>query len=300
MKLNELLDESADEKLDEILNLIGAGLGLAARGAGTVLRGANTGKQVIQHVGSRIAPTMASSTAKASRKLKDMGIDPNSSWLNTKWRNLLASQIQRKGMKAFKASEAAAYENGKIAANYVSDLGLKAFGAATLAYDLAQYYQARQAAEEKYADDPAKLDQALNELNTGLVASIFLPGVIGLAGKLTSKVVGSIIGKVASPRAGAMVKHWGGMVSKVGEAAAMGIFRTEAGNKLLAQALANISVGAGIGDDILNGIKKLMNMAGNALASLLPLPLRIAATGKWLPNEMDKEKIEPNSKKSSD
>ena len=302
MKINEFLNESDNEKLDEILGtvlgLAGSGLGLAAKGAGAVLRGANTGKQVVQQVGRRVAPTKAGSTAKATSRLQDMGIDPTNSWLNSKWRDLLAWQIQRKGMKAFKAGQAAAYENGKIAANLVSDLGLKAFGAATLSYDLYQYYQARQAAEEQYANDPEKLDQALTELNTGLIASVFLPGVIGGVGKLTSKAVGAIIGKVASPRAGAMVKYWGTMVSKGGEAAAMGIFRTDAGKKWLAEALANVSVGAGIGEAIMDKFRKLIGMAGDALSSLIPLPLRIAATGKWLPNEMDKEKIasEPEKK----
>jgi len=300
MKINEFLNESDNEKLDEllgtVLGLAGSGLGLAAKGAGAVLRGANTGKQVVQQVGRRAAPTMAGSTAKATRQLQNIGVDTNS-WLNSKWRDLLAWQIQRKGMKAFKAGQAAAYENGKIAANLVSDLGLKAFGAATLAYDLSQYYQARQAAEEQYANDPEKLDQALTELNTGLIASVFLPGVIGGVGKMTSKAVGAIIGKVASPRAGAMVKYWGTMVSKGGEAAAMGIFRTDAGKKWLAEALANVSVGAGIADSVLDGLKKLIGMAGDALSSLIPLPLRIAATGKWLPNDMDKEAPEPAPEK---
>jgi hypothetical protein len=292
MKINEFLHESENEKLDEllgtVLGLAGSGLGMAAKGAGAILKGANTGKQVVQQVGRRVAPTKAASTAKATRQLQDIGVNTNS-WLNSRWRDLLAWQIQRKGMKAFKAGQAAAYENGKIAANLVSDLGLKIFGAASLAYDISQYYQARQAAEEKYANDPEKLDQALNELNTGLITSVFLPGIIGGVGKMTSKAVGAIIGKVASPRAGAMVKYWGGMIAKGGEVAAMGIFRTEAGKKWLAEALANVSVGAGIADSIMDSLKKLMGMAGDALASLLPLPLRIAATGKWLPNEMDRE-----------
>jgi hypothetical protein len=303
MKINEFLNESDNEQLDEILGtvlgLAGSGLGLAAKGAGAILRGANTGKQVVQQVGRRVAPTKAGSTAQATRRLQDMGIDPTNSWLNSKWRDLLAWQIQRKGMKAFKAGQAAAYENGKIASNLVSDLGLKGFGAATLAYDLYQYYHARQAAEEKYANDPEKLDQALTELNTGLIASVFLPGIIGGVGKMTSKAVGAIIGKVASPRAGAMVKYWGTMVSKGGEAAAMGIFRTDAGKKWLAEALANVSVGAGIGEAIMDKLRKLIGMAGDALLSLVPLPLRIAATGKWLPNEMDKEKITPEPEKKA-
>jgi len=311
MKINELLDTSQIEDLDEsLLGLLGTGVGLAARGAGALLKGSKTGKQALQAVGRRVAPTMAASTGKADRILRSAGVD-TSTWLNSKWRDVLAWQIQRKGMKAFKAGQAAAYENGKIATNLVSDLGLSAFGLATLAYDLTSYYHTRQALQEKYANDPDKLDQALNELNVGMVASVFLPRVVGTLGKMTSKVVGSIIGKVAGPRAGAFTKFWGGMVAKAGEASAMAIFRSDAGKKWLADSLAFVSTGIGVASKLLSALGDLIKAAGGVISDLFntlfdnPNLISIGVAGKWLPSGMgdklpwqkDKDKEEPTPAK---
>jgi hypothetical protein len=260
MKINEFLNESDNEKLDELLGTALGLAGLAAKGAGALLKGSKTGKQVIQQVGRRVAPTKAGSTAKATSRLQDMGIDPTNSWLNSKWRDLLAWQIQRKGMKAFKAGQAAAYENGKIAVNVVTDLGLSGFGMATLAIDISQYYLARQALEEKYANDPEKLNQALNELNVSTVASIIAPRIIGTVGKMSSKVVGAIVGKVAGPKAGAVTKFWGGILAKTGEAGAMAFFRTtDAGKKWLANALSYVTMGIGTAQGLIKDFMELFS-----------------------------------------
>lgn len=309
MKINELLNESDNEQLDEILGTL---LGLGARGigklGGALLKGSKTGKQAMQAVTHRVAPAMAASTSKADRILRTSGVD-TSTWLNSKWRDVLAWQIQRKGMKAFKLSQAAAYENGKISANLVSDLGLTGFGLATLAYDLSSYYHTRQALEEKYANDPDKLDQALIELNVGTVASVFLPRVIGSLGKMTSTTVGAIIGKIAGPRAGAFTKFWGGMVAKVGEATAMAIFRSDAGKKWLADSLAFVSAGIGTASKLISALGNLIEAAGGVISDIFntligsPNLLSIGAAGKWLPSSMDeslprqKVKAEPTPAK---
>jgi len=293
MKINELLNESDNEQLDEILGTL---LGLGARGigklGGALLKGSKTGKQAVQAVTHRVAPTMAASTGKADRILRGAGID-TSTWLNSKWRDVLAWQIQRKGMKAFKLSQAAAYENGKIAANLVGDLGLSGFGLATLAYDLTSYYHTRQVLEEKYANDPDKLNDELASLNVSTVASIFLPRVVGSLGKMSSGVVGAIIGKVAGPRAGAITKFWGGTIAKVGEASAMAIFRSDAGKKWLADSLAFISAGIGSASKIISALGDLFKAAGGVIGDLFntllgnPNLISIGVAGKWLPSGMD-------------
>lgn len=294
MKINEFLNESDNEKLDELLG-IGTALGLAARGIGALTRGSTTGKQAIQAVGNTVAPTKFSSTRSATRMLRSAGIDTND-WLNSTWRNLLARQIQRKGMKAFKASQAAAYENGKIAANLVSDLGLKVVGLATLAYDLTSYYLARQAIQETYANDPDRLNHELNSLNVSTVASLFLPRVAGTVLKMSSKGIAAIIGKVAGPKAGAITKFWGGIVAKSGEAAAMAIFRTDAGKQWLAQALAHVTLGIDSADGVITafgnllgaGAKMVTGIANTALGGSDDDPnlFTIGLSGKWLPSEL--------------
>jgi len=300
MKINEFLNESDNEQLDELLGL---GLGLAARGigklGGALLRGSSTGRQAIQSVGRRVAPTMAGSMSKADHILQRAGID-TSTWLNSKWRDVLAWQIQRKGMKAFKAGQAAAYNNGKIAANIVSDLGLKGFGLATLAYDLTSYYHTRQALEEKYANDPERLDQELTSLNVSTVASLFLPRVVGSVGRLGSKAVGAIIGKIGGPLAGAKFKYWGGMVAKLGEAGAMAYFRSDKGKQWLADALAFVTLGIGtasgiisaLGDVLGVGVDMATGLAKAALGSDGDDPdlISIGLAGKWLPSMMNDKK----------
>jgi hypothetical protein len=285
MKINELLNESDNEQLDEIL---GAALGLAARGAGALLRGSSTGAQALQAV-RRTAPTMAGSTRAATSILQRAGVD-TSTILNSKWRDILAWQIQRKGMKAFKAGQAAAYENGNIALNKLTDLGLHTTGLITSGIELSQYFQVRQALQEKYADDPDKLDEELNSLNVTTVGSLFLPRVIGSVGRLSSKAVGGIIGAVSrSPRAGAVVKQWLGMAAKMGETAAMVAFRTtDAGKKWLAEALAFISLGIGTASSILD---TLIDIIGGGLGTLAGLAsgkepdlISIGMAGKWLPS----------------
>jgi hypothetical protein len=283
MKINELLNESENEKLDEIL---GATLGLAAKGVGALLRGSSTGAQTLQAV-RRTAPTMAGSTRAATSILQRAGVDTNT-WLNSKWRDLLARQIQKKGMKAFKQGQAAAYENSNIALNKLTDIGLHTTGLITSGIELTQYFQVRQALQEKYADDPDKLDEELNSLNVTTVGSLFLPRVIGSVGRLSSKAVGGIIGAI-SPRAGAVAKQWLGMAAKMGETAAMVAFRTtDAGKKWLAEALAFISLGIGTASSILD---TLIDIIGGGLGTLAGLAsgkdpdlISIGMAGKWLPS----------------
>jgi hypothetical protein len=283
MKINELLNESENEKLDEIL---GATLGLAAKGVGALLRGSSTGAQTLQAV-RRAAPTMAGSTRAATSILQRAGVD-TSTILNSKWRDILAWQIQRKGMKAFKRGQAAAYENSNIALNKLTDLGLHTTGLITSGIELSQYFQVRQALQEKYADDPAKLDEELNSLNVTTVGSLFLPRVIGTVGRLSSKAVGGIIGAI-SPRAGAVAKQWLGMAAKMGETAAMVAFRTtDAGKKWLAEALAFISLGIGTASSILDTLIDLVGGGLGILAGLAsgkdPDLITIGMAGKWLPS----------------
>jgi hypothetical protein len=299
MKINEFLNESDNEQLDELLGL---GLGLAARGigklGGALLRGSTTGRQTIKSLGPSVAPTMAGSMSRADRVLQRAGID-TSTWLNSKWRDVLAWQIQRKGMKAFKAGQSAAYENGKIAANIVSDLGLKGFGLATLAYDFTSYYHTRQALQEKYADDPDRLDQELTSLNVSTVASLFLPRVVGSVGRLSSKAVGAIIGKV-SPLAGAKVKYWGGMVAKLGEAGAMAYFRSDKGKQWLADALAFVTLGIGAASGIISALGDVLGVGVDMATGLAKVALgsdgddpdliSIGLAGKWLPSMMNDKK----------
>jgi hypothetical protein len=289
MKINELLNESDNEQLDEILGtLLGLGVKGAAKLGGALLRGSSTGKQALQAV-RRTAPTMAGSTRAATSILQRAGVD-TSTLLNSKWRDLLAWQIQRKGMKAFKLGQAAAYENSKIAINKLTDLGLHTTGLITSGIELTQYFQVRQALQEKYADDPAKLDEELNSLNVSTVASLFLPRVIGSVGRLSSKAVGGIIGAVSrSPRAGAMVKQWLGMAAKMGETAAMVAFRTtDAGKKWLADALAFISLGIGSASSLLETLGELLGAGLGTLAGLAasadPDLITIGMAGKWLPS----------------
>jgi hypothetical protein len=260
MKINEFLNESDNKQLDELLGtaaalgLVGKGI---AKGVGALTRGSTTGRQTLQRVGPRVAPTQAGSTAKADRILQRIGINSNT-WLGSRWRDLLAIQIQRKGMKAFNLAQARAYENGKIGANLISDLGLTGFGVATLAIDIGQYYLARQAIEEQYANDPGQLNQALNELNVSTVASVIAPRVVGSVMKMSSKVIGAIVGKVAGPQLGAATKYWGGIVAKAGEAGAMAFFRnTDAGKKWLADALSFVTMGIGAAETLINDFMEL-------------------------------------------
>jgi hypothetical protein len=298
MKINEFLNESDNEQLDELLGL---GLGLAARGigklGGALLRGSSTGKQALQSVGRRVAPNMADSTAAAERILRRAGIDP-SSGLNARWKDLLAWQIQRKGMKAFRASQAAAYENGKIAANFVSDLGLKTFGLATLSYDLGNYYLARQAIQEKYANDPDQLNHELNSLNVSTVASIFLPRVVGSVGRLSSKAVGAIVGKIGGPLAGAKWKQALGMIAKGGEASFMLILRSDKGKDWLAKALAHVTLGIDSAEGIISAFGDLIGAGAGMISGTANAAfggddinlLTIGAAGKWLPSMLGSKK----------
>lgn len=298
MKINEFLNESDNEQLDELLGL---GLGLAARGigklGGALLRGSSTGKQALQSVGRRVAPNMADSARKAEIILQRYGID-TSSGFNARWKDLLAWQIQRKGMKAFRASQTAAYENGKIAANFVSDLGLKAFGLATLTYDLGNYYLARQAIQEKYADDPDRLNHELNSLNVSAVASIFLPRVVGSVGRLSSKAIGAIVGKIGGPLAGAKVKQWGGLAAKLGEVGAMGYFRSDKGKEWLANALAHVTLGIDSAESIISAFGDLIGAGAGMISGMANAVfggddvnlLTIGAAGKWLPSMLGSKK----------
>jgi hypothetical protein len=235
MKLNELLNESENEELDEFIL---PALGLAARGVGMLFRGARNIPKNIPKIPVPRVPTNASATRLATAQ-------HNQSWVNKlgfskdstigKWRiQSMSKAIQKRGIKA---RDEAIYNNMQAATavqDKMANLGLKIVGTTTFFYSAYDYLMSRWALDP---DDPNYNDQ-MAKLNGEFLMGFIVPKVIGGMGKITSGLVGKLMKMTGLPKAGEMAARWGRHVSRIGEAAALVFLRTDEGKKWFAQTFA--------------------------------------------------------------
>jgi hypothetical protein len=236
MKLNELLNQSENQELDEFIL---PGLGLAARGAGMLFRGARNIPKNIPKVPVPRVPTNAGASRLATAQynqglVNKLGFSKDSAV--GKWRiQSMSKAIQKRGIKA---RDQAIYQNMQAATaiqDKMANLGLKIVGTTTFLYSVYDYLMSRWALDP---NDPGYNDQ-LTKLNGEFLMGFIVPKVIGGIGKITSGLVGGLMKMTGLPKAGEMVARWGRHVARVGEAAALVFLRTDEGKKWFAQTFAS-------------------------------------------------------------